>query len=72
MLYITATTRNFNITVSANQGGATTNWLQIAGAGNTTTPAPLHVSVAPAGLNPGTYIGSVHVVAVDGPTVPSM
>jgi uncharacterized protein (TIGR03437 family) len=39
-------------------------WLNVAAANNvTTTPAVLHVSVAPIGLDPGTYQGIIHVIA---------
>jgi FG-GAP-like repeat/FG-GAP repeat len=66
MVYITATTRNFNITVTPTGG----NWLHISGGGSTVTPAALHVSVIPDGLDPGIYQGAIHVETPDATNSP--
>jgi hypothetical protein len=72
LLYVTAYTRNFNFAATPVQSGPEKQtWLQIAGGGsNTTTPAVLHVGVAPAGLDPGTHEGAIHIVAADATNSP--
>jgi hypothetical protein len=72
MVYLTATTRNFNVTVTEVYvtPADVTGWLKVAGDGNAITPQPLHVSIAPDGLAPGTYTANIHVVAADATNSP--
>jgi uncharacterized protein (TIGR03437 family) len=72
LLYVTAYTRNFSFVATPVQSGPEKqSWLQIAGGGGSmTTPSALHVGVAPAGLDPGTYEGAVHIVAADATNSP--
>jgi uncharacterized protein (TIGR03437 family) len=71
MLYVTAYTRNFSFSATPVQGGSgKVVWLQVSGAANATTPAALHVSIAPDGLEPGTYEGVIHLVAADASNSP--
>lgn len=70
LLYVTAYTRNFNFAATPVQSGPEKTWLQIAGGGSMTTPTALHVGVTPAGLDPGTYEGAVHIVAADATNSP--
>ena len=44
--------------------------LNVAGDGTTTTPAPLHVSIAPGSLPPGTYQANIHVASADASNSP--
>jgi uncharacterized protein (TIGR03437 family) len=60
-----------NINITTPQGG---NWLSVSPTGGsvTTTPTPLTISVNPAGLNPGTYTGSVSVTSPNASNSPQM
>jgi hypothetical protein len=71
LVYITAMTRNFNVTVTTNYVTQTSvQWLKLVGDGTSTTPSVLHVSIAPAGLDPGTYTASIHIVSSDATNSP--
>jgi len=65
LLYVTAYTRNFNFTATSAQA-----WLRVSSAANATTPATLHISIAPDGLATGTYEGAIHIVAADATNSP--
>jgi hypothetical protein len=71
LVYITAMTRNFNINVTTNYvTQSTVQWLKLVGDGNSTTPQVLHVSIVPAGLDPGTYTANIHITAADATNSP--
>jgi hypothetical protein len=72
VIYVTATTRNFNITTSevyVSPANAT-GWLKVAGDGGSTTPTPLHVTIVPDSLPPGTYVANIHIVSTDATNSP--
>jgi uncharacterized protein (TIGR03437 family) len=65
----TSTTPNlaYTVTTSTNNTG---NWLTTSGSAN--TPTPVDVAVNPAGLAPGTYMGTVAFNAVAGSNNPQV
>jgi hypothetical protein len=72
VVYLTADTRNFNVTVTevyVSPDGVS-GWLKVVGDGTTTTPSPLHVNIVPDSLPPGTYVANIHVVASDATNSP--
>jgi hypothetical protein len=72
VVYLTADTRNFNVTVTevyVSPDGVS-GWLKVVGDGTTTTPSPLHVTIVPDSLPPGTYVANIHVVASDATNSP--
>jgi hypothetical protein len=72
VIYLTAMTRNFNVTVTEVyvSPADATGWLKVAGDGSSTTPSPLHVSIVPDNLPPGTYQANIHVVSSDATNSP--
>jgi hypothetical protein len=71
LVYITAMTRNFNVTTTTNYvTQAPVQWLKLAGDGASTTPVILHVGIVPAGLDPGVYTANIHITSPDATNSP--
>jgi uncharacterized protein (TIGR03437 family) len=61
---VSASVRNIGFTVTPQS-----NWLH-ASADNSSTPANVHVTISPTGMDPGTYQGLLHVAASDATNSP--
>jgi hypothetical protein len=72
LVYVTAMSRNFNFIPTTSYVTPTTvQWLRVVGDGGTfTTPQPLHVSIAPSGLDPGTYQAKIRLTSADATNSP--